>query len=378
MRALVLCGLLGCATGTLATTPGLDRVAYPNGKARFEFELRDGIPNGRGRSWHANGKLASDGTYQDGARHGRFWFYNDDGTFSSQALYVENAEVWHSTDQHVEPPVEWTKQVAIAAHQPDGAPADATVVELGPEVALDDERTAPRPYFSTLDRTTFPARAGAQVGVGDAKDLGFGAAMRLDVFAHYRTGNYGVFAQLTETQLAVTNAMTLGGRRAAILAGTYHRALGPATLSATGGLIAAIGNADVAGSVASYAGAEQRPADAAIAIPAPFALRSAASLTARRGPFVVQADAGIDWLLAGDEHGLDALARANFGIGFGSRSTLLTAELDNSLHVSGSQAHLHALALGGTLAYPMVWISASLAFSFAGTTSFLASVGHDL
>src|SRR5258705_5668454 len=37
----------------------------------------------------------------------------------------------------------------------------------------------------------------------------------------------------------------------------------------------------------------------------------------------------------------------------------------------------HALALGGTIAFATVWISASLAFSYAGTSSFLGSVGHE-
>ena len=374
MKAVLALALIGCGAGAIAPRSAVDHVAYPSGKARFEFELRDGIPNGRGRTWHANGKLASDGTYEDGARHGRFWFYNEDGTFAAQAFYFDNAEVWRSTDEHEQPPEEWSKGIALPARPP---PSDATVVDLGPET-WEQDRTAPRPYFSTLDRTTAPARAGAQVGVSDAKDLGFGAATRLDVFGHYRIGRYGVFAQLSETRLAVQGDMTLGGRRAAILAGTYHRVLGPATLSTNGGFIAAIGNVDAAGLVASNAGAEQRPADAALAIPAPFAVRSGASLTASRGPLLVQVDAGLDWLLGGDEHGLDAVGRANVGVGLGSRSTMLTAELDNAFRLSGSQTQFHALALGGTITFPMVWISGSLVFSYAGTTSFLGSVGHDL
>lgn len=373
MKSLLPLALVGCGAGIIAPRSETDRVAYPNGKARFEFELRDDVPNGRGRAWHPDGKLASDGTYRDGARHGRFWFYNEDGTFAAQAIYFDNTEVWRSTNEHEQPPEEWAKGMALTAQR---RASDATVVDTGPDP--DDDRTAPRAYFSTLDRTTALARAGAQVGVSDAKDLGFGAAVRLDVFGHYRIGAYGVFAQLTETHLALQNDMTLAGRRAAIVAGTYHRAIGPTTLSTTAGFIASIGNADAAGSVAGYAGAEQRPADAAIAMPAPFAVRSAASLTAAHGPFVAQVDAGIDWLLGGDDHGFDPLGRANVGVGIGSRSTLLTAELDNSIHLSGSQTQFHALALGGTIAFPAVWISASLVFSFAGTTSFLGSVGHDL
>jgi hypothetical protein len=176
----------------------------------------------------------------------------------------------------------------------------------------------------------------------------------------------------------VNDDMTLGGRRTALFAGTHHVVLGAATLSTNAGFIVPLGNTDVAGSVASYAGAEQRPTDAAFAIPAPFAVRSGASIVASRGAFLVQADAGIDCLFGGDQHAIDAVGRANVGVAFGTRSTMLTAELDNALHVAGEGGRMHALGLGGTVALPMVWVSASLVFSYAGTTSFLGTVSRDL
>jgi len=374
MRALLLLALCGCGVAAIGSGAAVDRVAYPNGKLRFEFELRDGLPNGRGRAWYPNGKLASDGTYQDGARHGQFWFYNDDGAFAAQALYVDNDEVWHSTDEHEHPPEALSNRFVLATRPP---PTEATAVDTIVETPLEKYR-APRPYFSTLDRTTAPARAGAQVGIGGATDLGFGAATRLDVFGHYRLGAYGVFAQLSETRLALGNDMTFGGRRAATVAGTYHHAFGATTLSLNGGFITALGNTDDAGSVASYAGAEQRPADAAVAIAAPFGLRSGASLTASRGHAVVQLDAGVDWLLGGDDRTVDPLARANVGVGLGSRAAMLTLELDNSFQLSGSQAQFHAVALGGTIALPAVWFTTSLVVSDGWTASVLGSVGHDL
>ncbi len=367
--------LVGCGAGVIAPSSTLDRVAYPNGKARFEFELRDGVPNGRGRAWHENGKLASEGTYADGARHGRFWFYAEDGSFVAQAIYVHNAEVWRSPSEQEQPPARWTQGMVLAER---GAPRDATFVEVTPEVRFEAAKTAPRPYFSLLDRTTAPARAGAQLGVGDAQDLGFGATSRVDLFAHYRIRDYGVFAQLSETRLGLQNEKTLGGRRTAILAGTYHVESGAMALATTGGLIASLGNADASGAVASYAGAEQRPSDAAMAIPAPLGVRSAASLTATYEPLVVQIDAGIDWLLGGDEQRYDALGRTNIGIGLGSRTAMLTAEFANSVRLTGAHTQLHALALGASCSFPVLWVSGSLVFSDSGATSTLISVGRDL
>jgi len=375
MRALLALVLAGCGAGAIATGSNLDRVAYPNGKSRFEFELHDGIPNGRGRAWHENGKLASEGTYEDGARQGRFWFYDESGGFVAQAIYVNNTEVWRSTSEQVQPPAQWTKGMVLAER---GAPRDATFVEVGPAARFEAGKTAPRPYFSLVDRTTAPARAGAQVGIGDAQDLGFGAATRVDLFGHYRVGDYGVFAQLSETRLGLQNDMTLGGRRTAILAGTYHLESGPMVLSTTGGLIASLGNADASGSVASYAGAEQRPSDAAMAIPAPLGIRSAASLTTTYEPLVLQIDAGVDWLLAGDQESFDALGRTNIGVGLGSRTAMLTAEFTNSIRLTGAHTQLHALALGASFSFPVLWISGSLVFADSGSTSILTSVGHDL
>ncbi|MBA3398140.1 MAG: hypothetical protein H0T89_36275 [Deltaproteobacteria bacterium] len=368
LSVLALAELAGCG-GAISSRPPAERVAYPDGRARFEFELRDGIPNGKGKAWHRNGALASEGTYKDGARHGPFTFYSEEGTFVAQALYVDNLELWRSANKLEQPPAEHLAALARSE------PSEAMLVDT--ESEWNDDRTAPRPYFSTLDRTTGPARAGAQVGVGTAGELGFGAATRLDVYGHYRIDRYGLFAQISETRLSVSDDMTLVGRLVSTLAGTYHRTLDFATLSATGGLIVPLGNVDPAGSVASYAGAEQRPSDAAFAMPAPLTLRSAASLTATRGRLLVQADAGLDLPLGADQHAVDALGRANVGIGFGTRSTMLTAELDNTLRLSDART-FHAFALGGTVALPVLWISASFAFSFTGTTSFLGSVGRDL
>ena len=90
-------------------------------------------------------------------------------------FYLDNEEVWHSTDEHAQPPDQWSKAVSFGARR---AASDATVVELEPELPGEAYRTAPRPYFSTLDRTTAPARAGAQLGVGDAKDSSTSAQRR--------------------------------------------------------------------------------------------------------------------------------------------------------------------------------------------------------
>jgi len=373
MRAALVLALVGCTAPGLGA--GVDRVAYPSGKARFEFELRDGLPNGRGRTWYANGKLASDGTYRDGGREGRFWFYDETGAFTGQGFYVDNAEVWHSADEHAQPPAQWARGTTLAV-RPQPSEATSVEVEEEPDTPLVQTQRV-RPYFSTMDRTTAPARAGAQLGIGEAKDLAFGAATRFDAFGHYRLGNYGVFAQLTETRLALPGDMTLGGRRTATVAGTYHRRLGRGMLSAAGGVLASVGNADDRGLIASAAGIDQRATDAAFAMPAPFGVRSSASYVASRGPFLVQADAGIDWLLGGDEQGFDPLGHANVGIGFGSHSTMVTAELANALRFTGTES-FETVALGGTIVYSSAWLTASLVFSFAGTTSFLGSVGYDL
>lgn len=368
MKALAVILLSGCGSMISAGT-SLERVAYPDGSKRFEFELRDGIPNGRGKAWHRNGTLASEGTYKDGARHGQFTFYGEDGTFAAHALYIDNIELWRSTSKLEQPPPD---HLAALEH---ATPSEAMLVDT--EGSWDGAHQAPRPYFSTLDRTTALARAGAQVGVGTSGDLGFGAATRLDVFGHYRIGSYGVFAQISETRLAISDEMTLAGRLTTSLAGTYHRELGFAMLSASGGLVVPLSNVDPAGTIASYAGAEQRPTDAVLAFPAPLTLRSSANLTMTRGRVVLQGDAGLDVPLGADQRAIDVLGRANIGVGYGTRSTILSAELDNTLRLSDSHA-FHSFAVGGTISYPVLWVSASLAFSFAGTTSFLGSVGRDL
>ena len=365
--ALVI--MLACSGA--AAAPSIYRAEYPDGNARFELELHGGLPNGPGRGWHRNGKLAFEGSYLDGARHGRFRLFDEAGAFVAQAIFVNNQEVWRSTDANERPPAEWMEGLRMTGRR-----------GLMVDDAVDDgeagARRAPRPYFSTLDRTAGPARAGAQLGVSDAEVLDFGAAMRVDVFGHYRFGAYGAYAQVSQTRLSIPEDMTLSGRQTLVLAGTYDRALAFARLSATGGIITPLGNTGTEGFFASSAGSRQRPSDVALSIPAPFGVRSAASLTVTRGLFVVQADTGIDWMLGAAGRGFDPLAHANLGVGLGTRSTLITAEISNLMRLGSGSEHLHSIALGGTIALPILWVSASLAFSDRGTTSFLGSVGHDL
>lgn len=376
--ALLLLALAAC--GHMVAVPDLrvDRVGYPGGKARFEFELRDGLPNGRGRAWHPNGKLAHDGTYQDGARHGRFWFFTEGGAFSHQAIYFNNALVWQSDEGSDEPPAEWT--AGLPPHpRPRAEDAQEVATAADEEATSELDRHAPLPYFSTVDRTATLARAGVQVGVGDAAGLDFGSAVRVDVFTHYRLAHYGVFAQVSETRLSVAGGMTLAGRRTLELAGTYHRGLGRlGTLSTHAGLLTPIAHDDSPGLLASSAGAAQRPTDAVGAVASASAVRTGASLSWGRGLVVAQADVGIDWMLGASDHAFDALTRANVAVGLGTRATLLTLEFDNAMRLSDPAHRLHAVGVGATIAFPVLWISTCLSFAQTGTTSFMTSVGHDL
>lgn len=370
MLALAACG----APAATMRAGSISRTAYPNGKARFEFELRGGLPNGVGRSWHPNGKLALEGTYHDGARHGRFWFYGEDGEPIGQAIYFNNAEVWSSTRPDETPPEEWTKEIPTFVR---GAPA-------GADDPVDPEREQ-EPQFTTMDRTTV-SRAGVQVGVGSVGDLDFGAATRVDLYGHYRRGDIGGFVQVSETHVEATYmaapfqmapTATLSGRRTLELGATYHRALRRVgALSARAGLLLPIANDDAAGFVASAAGAAQRPTDAAAAVPSALTLRTGGSILRSRGILVVQVDLGLDWMLGGDEHAFDGLVRGSVGVGIGNRRSTLLVEAGSTAKLSDPGERLQVIALGGALTFGSFALSASLVFG--ADMALVTTVGRDL
>lgn len=376
-RAMILSLLLG-ACGVTGAMSGREtsRVAYPNGLARFEFELRDGLPNGRGRAWYPNGALQSEGTYQDGARNGRFWFFTEDGELAYQAMFFNNSEVWRSSSPTEAPPAEWAAQLPDLSRPAQRA---ATRVEPDAEPRWARLDRTPQPYFSNLDRTSSLARLGLQVGVGDGTEVDFGSVIRLDAFLHYRFAKFGVYAQVSQSRLELPSGMDLSGHGSFELGGTYPRRLGTlGELSTRLGVLVPTGKDDSGTFLASAAGAAQRPADAAASIPSALAVRTGTSFTRTRDRLVLQVDAGIDWLLSTDERGFDALARINGGIGFGSRTGIVTFELDNSIRLGDPSKRLHALGLGGTVSLSRFWLSGCLSIAQTGDTSFSTSVGHDL
>ena len=374
--ALLLCALAACGGGGIMSGRDTNRVAYPNGFARFEFELRDGLPNGRGRAWYPNGKLQSEGSYSDGARNGRFWFFTEDGAFDHQAMFFNNSEVWRSAVATEEPPADWGTQLPDLARP---EPRVATRVEPVPIPAWAMRSRKPRAYFSNLDRTSSLARGGVQLGVGDAGMLDFGSVARFDAFGHFRFSKLGVYAQHSQTQLQLPNGMWLSGRRSLELGGTYLRTLSwIGDLSTRVGFLVPTGHDNSEGFVASSAGAAQRPTDAAGSIPSSVALRTGSSFTRITERMVVQVDLGIDWLFGSDDHGFDAMVRANGGVGFGSRTAIVTFELDNSVRLSDTSQRLHSIGMGGTVSYASFWLSACVSLAQTGHTSFSTSVGHDL
>ncbi|HEY4059052.1 MAG TPA: hypothetical protein VGM39_20695 [Kofleriaceae bacterium] len=349
--------------------------AYPNGYKRFEFELRDGLPNGRGRAWYANGKLELVGTYVNGGRNGRFWFFTEDGAFDHQSVYFDNREVWSSSLENAEPPAQWMSHVA---NGPRPTREDATLVAAASIPEWARESVTPLPYFSNLDRTTSLARAGVQVGLGDENSFGFGAVKRLDAFANYRFTKFGAYGQFSETQVQV-NGMTVNGRRSGEVGGTYLHGLSRVgELSTRVGFLFPMGNDTDTGFVASSAGAAQRATDAAMSVPSSSALRMGTSFVRIDERLVIQADAGVDWLFGSDQRALDAMLRANIGLGLGNRKAIVTIEIDNAMLASDLGHDLHSIALGGTVTHARFWVSTCLSLAHTGATSLNTSVGYDL
>jgi len=149
-------------------------------------------------------------------------------------------------------------------------------------------------------------------------------------------------------------------------------------LTVRAGILAPIGNDNDSGFIASSAGAFQRPTDAAASFPSSLALRTGASLTRARSHLVLQGDGGVDWLLGGEARPVDALLRANAGVGVGMRAAVLSLELSNTVRVSDPSRRIHALGIGGTFWLAGVWLTTCVSRTFAGQNAVTASVGYEL
>lgn len=361
--------VLVIAACTPAPVTSTRRVAYPDGKPHYEYELRDGIPHGPGRSWHANGERHAEGVWVNGVKHGDFTVFDERGAFAYNAHFFKGLEVWRSTDRAATPPPELLARLTASTDTPpqrgenfDPARPREPAISFEP----------PAPYFASMDRTTSISRIGMQVGVGDTTDLDLGAVRRYELFANYKLSELGVYGQVSQTTLT-TEDTTLPGRRTLELGATYQ----VASVSLRSGLLVGVGNETSDGYIASSAGAQQRPADAIASFPSSVALRTGGSFTRVSKPIVIQVDAGIDWILGGPA-AVDGLLRANGAIGVGVRSFLIGIELTNTIRVSDSDRRVHAAGLGGTFWMKHAWLNVLLSRSLDGSTVITGAVGYEL
>lgn len=371
--AALLLVIAACGAGERSVR----RVAYPDGSPHFEYEIRNGVPDGVGRTWYEDGGLRSEGMYAGGAKHGRFSFFTESRRFDYQAVYENDVEVWRSSDPLVVPPDELLERVAGTART---SPRRADRVTPSNAVPLAFSRDlVPEPYFTQLDRTSSLTRAGVQLGVGNSGSRSFGSANRLEAFGNWRRGTFGLYGQLGETILKVEPGMLLVGRQTLEVGGTYHRALPEiGQLTTHAGLLLPVGHDDESGHLASTAGSFSRPADAASSFPSSTALRTGATITRSARRFVAQGDVGLDLLFGGEERSVDALVRANAGVGFGMRAAMVTLELANTIRVSDPGMRIHTVGVGGTFWIVRMWISACVSVTAEGNAAFVTTVGYGL
>ena len=356
--SFVTAALVAC--GAARTT---QRVNFPDGTPHWEAEFLNGVPNGTTRVYWPTGNVRSQGPYRDGRKEGTFLYYDEDGHFDHQTLFRHDVDVWHSQVLADEPPPSLLKKLSAQDASLEAQQAEDHSFEFSSD-------PVPAPYFATLDRAASAPRAGVGFGVGELR--------RMELFANYRFAQIGVYGEVAQTDL-LGDTMTYSGRRTLELGGTHQLSLdGVGTLTTHAGALLPIGNDNPNGFVASAATANVSPGDAAASFPQAFAIRTGASFTHAQRYFVAQADAGVDWLLAGQERSLDALLRANAGIGVGVRAAMLGVELTNAFRASDLSRNVSALGLTGTVSFAQAWLTGAFAYGFAGTSTITILAGHDL
>lgn len=367
MRPAVLLLLAAC----VAPRAGVQRANYADGKPHFEYEVRDGVPNGTGRVWYPNGELKSEGPYVNGFKHGRFRFYTETGDFEKQVLFWKDADVWSSTSPGAQPSEDLEHGLEAYAGtelkrtlpEPEERPLHAFELSSDP---------TPAPYFATLDRATPLSRFGIAISAGTLS--------RMEVFGNYLIDqHYGVYGDLQQANLATTGDMTISGRRTIEVGGSRTFELANiGTLTPHAGLLAPVGNDNENGYIASSANALIRPSDAAASFPSSAALRTGATFIRRGRYVVVQGDGGLDWIAGGDARPLDALVRGDVGVGLGLRAGIIGLELSNSLRVSDPSRSVEAAAISGTFWFAGAWLTAALSHGFSGSNSLGLAVGYEL
>lgn len=383
-KARCLAALLSLAAATATSgcgspTHSMQRVAYPSGQTRWEFQARDGVPHGTSHTYHPDGAVRSVGAYRNGRKHGLFIYYDAQGRIESKTYFWRHVAVWTSTDRSAEPPPELIAGLMRMHGAESEAPPDEAEMEVSSPGLLDRlkarfDQGPPRAHFSSLDRTTPLTRFGVQLGAGGSAQED-ATVERATIFGNYVVDAYSVFAQLDGSRVRTTTD-EVGGRSTLEVSAGHHRRLAGGWISPRVGVILPVGNDDQDGYMPSAAASYQRPADAVATLPSTVALRGAASYT-RSGPgWVLQGDGGVDLAAGGAGGPVRPFGRANAALGIGARSLMGMLELSNTLRLDDLDQRLHAIGVGGALWLGGVWTTALLSRTSGGHITFAAGAGY--
>ena len=376
-RAALLGAVAFLAAGACGgRASSLQRVNYPSGEPRWEYQTQGGVPHGASRTYHPNGRVRSMGEYNNGHKHGMFVNYRADGTIESKQFFWRNVQVWISDNPDASPPAELiaglekltgTREAVARPAPHDDEPDSGGLSDLLEEGPL-------APLFASLDRTTASSRFGVQLGTGGSAAEG-STAERATLFGHYLLGSYGAFVQLDTSRLR-TMTDTIPGRSTLELAATHHRAVAGGELSPRLGVVVPVANDDQAGHEAAAASSFQRPSDAVLSLPSTVAVRTAVSWSRAAHHWVLQGDGGIDWAAGGAGATLRPFGRANAAAGIGTRSAMATIELSNAVRLDAPSQRVHGLGVGGTLWLGGVWAAVLLARTTGAHTTLTAGAGY--
>ncbi len=351
--------LAGCGAGDR----GQRRATDPSG-VFWEYDVTNGIPNGRSRTYYPDGSLRTKSSFLMAEKHGLFTAYEPDGGGIERAYFWHDILVWRSRSIDALPPLELLESLIALTDQESTRQRYGGRVLESKEHFLGIDVGAPIASFSSTDRYALDGNVvGATLGLGGG-GLSLRATRRYTVYGQVARGANSGFLQFDTSSLdAASDTMlpTVSGRQTAEVGGTHTWFQRYGQLSSRLSLALPVSHDDANGNLASAAASSQRPGDAVMSVPGSVAVRASTSWLLQRRYWVTQTDIGLD--VAADDAANESpvFGRLNAAAGFGVRSAMATIEFSSTTRLGAFEQHVFAFGAGARLSFMDVVVKGLLA-----------------
>lgn len=342
---LILPFVVACAASTQS-----QQVLDKEGALFWEFESKEGVPDGESRTYYPDGEVRTIGYFRNAEFHGRFVRYEPDGQIAYKAYFWHDVLVWKSESESAEPPIELLTEL-LSVHN--RAEVRDRFGNTQRRISASDslnfrDRRSPSPRFVYADwRVSDRPVLGARLSVGGATAENT-AVVSKTFFGQVPIGSYAASASFSQAQLHAYGDSE-SGRSLLELGGNRRWDTPKGKFVARTSLSFPVAGEDAKNALITASTVAQSPKMAATSVGSTAAFRAGGSWLWHQEKWGVQADLGADRTFGGDQAPSLTFIHTSLAAAYGVRSVYGTLELSSVMRLGADEGAITSAGIGGAV-----------------------------